>query len=132
MKIKPTLAMACLALAGGAASATDLVIATVNNGHMIEMRSHAPVRESLPDISSSGDSRKALRSRVTRDIATKGGQFDVMTIGMYETRSGQEGLAEGTQTRRQLRRRRPPAGDAQRPVGGRQTLRGAVLWRSSC
>ena len=26
-----------------------------------------------------------LRSRVTTDIATKGGQFDVMTIGMYET-----------------------------------------------
>jgi sorbitol/mannitol transport system substrate-binding protein len=27
----------------------------------------------------------ALRARVTTDIATKGGQFDVMTIGMYET-----------------------------------------------
>ena len=26
-----------------------------------------------------------LRARVTTDIATKGGQFDVMTIGMYET-----------------------------------------------
>ena len=26
-----------------------------------------------------------LRQRVTTDIATKGGQFDVMTIGMYET-----------------------------------------------
>jgi sorbitol/mannitol transport system substrate-binding protein len=26
-----------------------------------------------------------LRSRVTTDIATKGGQFDIMTIGMYET-----------------------------------------------
>ena len=38
MKIKPTLALACLALAGGAASATELVIATVNNGHMIEMQ----------------------------------------------------------------------------------------------
>ena len=26
-----------------------------------------------------------LRQRVTTDIATKGGQFDIMTIGMYET-----------------------------------------------
>jgi len=26
-----------------------------------------------------------LRQRVTQDISTKGGQFDVMTIGMYET-----------------------------------------------
>ena len=25
-----------------------------------------------------------LRQRVTTDIATKGGQFDVMTIGTYE------------------------------------------------
>lgn len=25
-----------------------------------------------------------LRQRVTTDIATKGGQFDIMTIGMYE------------------------------------------------
>ena len=25
-----------------------------------------------------------LRQRVTTDISTKGGQFDVMTIGMYE------------------------------------------------
>ena len=26
-----------------------------------------------------------LRQRVTQDIATGGGQFDIMTIGMYET-----------------------------------------------
>ncbi|MDV6329052.1 extracellular solute-binding protein, partial [Idiomarina sp. Sol25] len=26
-----------------------------------------------------------LRQRVTTDITTKGGQFDIMTIGMYET-----------------------------------------------
>ena len=26
-----------------------------------------------------------LRERVTTDISTKGGQFDIMTIGMYET-----------------------------------------------
>ena len=26
-----------------------------------------------------------LRQRVTTDITTNGGQFDIMTIGMYET-----------------------------------------------
>ena len=26
-----------------------------------------------------------LRQRVTTDISTKGGQFDIITIGMYET-----------------------------------------------
>ena len=35
-----------------------------------------------------------LRQKVTTDIATKGGQFDVLTIGTYEVADlGQEGLA---------------------------------------
>ena len=52
MKIKATLAIACgLALAGGSAAATDLVIATVNNGHMIEMQKLTPFFEKAnPDI----------------------------------------------------------------------------------
>ena len=89
MMIKPTLAFAsCLALASGAASATDLVIATVNNGHMIEMQKLTPQFEkAFPDIKLKWVTLEegTLRSRVTTDIATKGGQFDVMTIGMYET-----------------------------------------------
>ena len=37
-----------------------------------------------------------LRQRVTTDIATKGGQFDVMTIGMHETPiSGKKGCLVG-------------------------------------
>ena len=89
MKIKATLAVACsLALAGAAASATDLVIATVNNGHMIEMQKLTPQFEKAhPDIKLKWVTLEegVLRQRVTTDIATKGGQFDVMTIGMYET-----------------------------------------------
>ena len=52
MKIKATLAIACtLALAGAAAAAADLVIATVNNGHMIEMQKLTPFFEKAnPDI----------------------------------------------------------------------------------
>jgi sorbitol/mannitol transport system substrate-binding protein len=87
MKIQAT---ACLVLAAafGPAAATDLVIATVNNGHMIEMQKLTPQFEKAnPDIKLKWVTLEegVLRQRVTTDIATKGGQFDVMTIGMYET-----------------------------------------------
>ncbi len=89
MKLKASLALAFgLATAAAAASATDLVIATVNNGHMIEMQKLTPHFEKAhPDIKLKWVTLEegTLRSRVTTDIATKGGQFDVMTIGMYET-----------------------------------------------
>ena len=89
MKMKLTMALACsLTLTCGTASAVDLVIATVNNGHMIEMQKLSPVFEKAnPDIKLKWVTLEegTLRSRVTSDIATKGGQFDVMTIGMYET-----------------------------------------------
>ena len=87
MKIKATLAIG-LAFAAAGASATDLVIATVNNGHMIEMQKMTPFFEkAYPDIKLKWVTLEegVLRQRVTTDIATKGGQFDVMTIGMYET-----------------------------------------------
>lgn len=67
---------------------TELVIATLNNGHMIEMQKHTKVfEEANPDIKIKWVTMEenVLRSRVTTDIATKGGQFDIMTIGMYET-----------------------------------------------
>jgi len=70
------------------ASATDLVIATVNNGHMIEMQKLTKhFEQANPDIQVKWVTLEegVLRQRVTTDIATKGGQFDVMTIGMYET-----------------------------------------------
>ncbi|WP_038211953.1 sugar ABC transporter substrate-binding protein [Xenophilus azovorans] len=77
-----------LATAGLAAqAATELVIATVNNGHMIEMQKLTPHFEKAnPDIKLKWVTLEegVLRQRVTTDIATKGGQFDVMTIGLYE------------------------------------------------
>ncbi|WP_295551462.1 sugar ABC transporter substrate-binding protein [uncultured Pseudacidovorax sp.] len=77
-----------LAAAGLAAhAATELVIATVNNGHMIEMQKLTPFFEKAnPDIKVKWVTLEegTLRQRVTTDIATKGGQFDVMTIGLYE------------------------------------------------
>lgn len=77
-----------LASAGFAHAATELVVVTVNNGHMIEMQKLTPVFEKAhPDIKLKWVTLEegTLRQRVTTDIATKGGQFDVMTIGMYET-----------------------------------------------
>jgi sorbitol/mannitol transport system substrate-binding protein len=71
-----------------ALAATDLVIATVNNGHMIEMQKLGKFFEAAnPDIKLKWVTLEegVLRQRMTTDIATKGGQFDLMTIGMYET-----------------------------------------------
>jgi sorbitol/mannitol transport system substrate-binding protein len=88
MKLKTSIALALgLACASGVFAA-ELVIATVNNGHMIEMQKLSKnFEQANPDIKLKWVTLEeaVLRQRVTTDIATKGGQFDVMTIGMYET-----------------------------------------------
>jgi sorbitol/mannitol transport system substrate-binding protein len=81
-------ALGALGFSGLAAAQTELVIASVNNGHMIEMQKLSKkFEEANPDIKLKWVilEEGVLRQRVTTDIATKGGQFDVMTIGMYET-----------------------------------------------
>ena len=90
MKFKTRIVAAALAasLTGFSHAATELVIATVNNGHMIEMAKLGKnFEQANPDIKLKWVTLEegVLRQRVTTDIATKGGQFDVMTIGMYET-----------------------------------------------
>ncbi len=89
MKLRIASALtAALMTAGMAHAATELVIATVNNGHMIEMQKlSGNFEKANPDIKLKWVTLEegVLRQRVTTDIATKGGQFDVMTIGMYET-----------------------------------------------
>ena len=88
MMLKKSLILAACLAATGAVSATELVIATVNNGHMIEMQKLGKFFEQAnPDIKLKWVTLEegVLRQRVTTYIATKGGQFDVMTIGMYET-----------------------------------------------
>ena len=68
------------------AQAETITIATVNNSDMIIMQKLSPKWEAA-----SGHKlnwvvleENVLRQRVTTDIATKGGQFDVITIGSYE------------------------------------------------
>ena len=75
------------AMAVSAAADTKLTIATVNNGDMIRMQKLTDDFTSKnPDISLVWVTleENALRQKVTTDIATKGGQFDVLTIGTYE------------------------------------------------
>ena len=86
--IKILAGSAILAVASSAAvQAGELTVATVNNGHMITMQSlTGHFEKDNPGIKVNWVTldEGTLRQRVTTDIATKGGQFDVMTIGMYE------------------------------------------------
>ena len=64
-----------------------LTIATVNNGDMIRMQGLTDeFTKANPDIAVKWVTleENVLRQKVTTDIATKGGQFDVLTIGTYE------------------------------------------------
>ena len=77
------------ALLGGTmlAQAEELTIATVNNSDMIIMQKLAPKWEAATGNKLNWVvlEENVLRQRVTTDIATKGGQFDIITIGSYET-----------------------------------------------
>ncbi len=66
---------------------TKITIATVNNGDMIRMQGlTGHFNKKYPDIQVEWVTleENVLRERVTTDISTKGGQFDIMTIGTYE------------------------------------------------
>jgi len=75
-----------LAAASGALAET-LTIATVNNGDMIRMQGLTDefTKKTGHDVEWVTLEENVLRQRVTTDITTKGGAFDIMTIGMYET-----------------------------------------------
>ena len=82
-----TLVGAAVATLGVAAVAGEITVATVNNGHMIEMQKlTGHFEKANPGVKVNWVTLEegTLRQRVTTDITTKGGQFDVMTIGMYE------------------------------------------------
>jgi sorbitol/mannitol transport system substrate-binding protein len=66
---------------------STITIATVNNGDMVVMqRLSAEFEKQHPDIHLRWVvlEENVLRQRVTTDIATKAGQFDVLTVGNYE------------------------------------------------
>ena len=74
-------------LAASAQAETTLTIATVNNPDMIVMQKYSTKFEEQTGIKLKWLvlEENVLRQRVTTDISTKGGQFDIITIGMYET-----------------------------------------------
>ena len=76
-----------LGVAAPSLAQTTLTIGTVNNGDMIRMEGlTGEFTSKNPDITVKWVTleENALRQRVTTDIATKGGQFDILTIGTYE------------------------------------------------
>ena len=87
MRVVATVAVMALSGCGSKNSPTTLTIATVNNGDMIVMKKLAPEFERQhPDIRLKWVilEENVLRQRVTTDVATGAGQFDVVTIGNYE------------------------------------------------
>jgi len=80
-------AFAAVALMSGAMAETRLTIATVNNGDMIRMQKLTDDFTRMnPDIALNWVTleENVLRQKVTTDIATKSGQYDISTIGTYE------------------------------------------------
>jgi sorbitol/mannitol transport system substrate-binding protein len=74
-------------LAGAALAQTTITVATVNNGDMIRMQGLMDdFNAKHPDITVEWVTleENVLRQNVTTDIATGGGQYDVLTIGTYE------------------------------------------------
>ena len=87
ISVKALCVATCMTVSGISLGAQTLTIATVNNSDMIRMQKLAKTFESEhPDIKLNWVvlEENVLRQRLTTDIATQGGQFDVLTIGMYE------------------------------------------------
>ena len=87
LRIAAAFTLAMLAGSTLARAETTLTIATEDNGDMIRMQALSQAFEAdNPDIKLDWLvlDENELRQRVTTDIATKGGQFDIVTIGTYE------------------------------------------------
>ncbi|WP_347309900.1 ABC transporter substrate-binding protein [Defluviimonas sp. SAOS-178_SWC] len=85
--MRALLGATALCMATGMAQAETLTIATVNNGDMIRMQGLMDdFTAKHPDIDVEWVTleENVLRQNVTTDIATGGGQYDVLTIGTYE------------------------------------------------
>ena len=80
-------AIALSACASDSGSPTTLTIATVNNDDMVRLKSlGAEFEASHPGIKLKWVmlEENILRQKVTTDVAIRGGQYDVVTIGAYE------------------------------------------------
>ena len=81
---------ACAPLSqSSSSSTTTLTVATVNNSQMVQMeqltkqvfeKDHPTIKVNFVTLPEND-----LRSKVTQDVATNAGKFDIATIGSYET-----------------------------------------------
>lgn len=85
---KFALLLAALLISGMVMAQTVLTIASVNNPDMVTMQELSRVfEEANPDIQLEWLflDEGTLRSRLTTDVATGSGAFDLVTVGAYET-----------------------------------------------
>jgi sorbitol/mannitol transport system substrate-binding protein len=85
--LRRTVLASALALSSLGAQAATITIAALNNPDIIELKKLSPDFEAKnPDIKLNWVilEENVLRQRVTTDIATNSGKFDVMMIGTYE------------------------------------------------
>lgn len=85
--LKRSLAVAGSLMIALPAMAETITIGTVSNGDMLRMQKLSSAFEAAhPDIQLEWQvlDEGTLRQNITRDIAASGGQYDVITIGMYE------------------------------------------------
>ena len=87
IRVSSLLGACAVAALSTSAVAESLTIATVNNGDMIRMQGLTDdfTEKTGHTVEWVTLEENVLRQRVTTDITTKGGAFDIMTIGMYET-----------------------------------------------
>jgi sorbitol/mannitol transport system substrate-binding protein len=90
VRSKTLFSVAVIVSLGACAAAraeTTLTIVTVNNADMVVMQKYSAAFEKATGIEVKWLllEENVLRQRVTTDLSTKGGQFDIITIGMFET-----------------------------------------------
>ena len=137
MKVLVKGLLGAVALAGFSLPAyadTTLTIATVNNGDMVRMQGLTEdFTKANPDIKLNWVTleENVLRQKVTTDIATKGGQFDVLTIGTYEVPiwAKKKWLVPLDKLGADYDVDDLLPADSRRPLARRQALRRAVLRR---
>lgn len=87
MLMKPLIAMCTTCFLSFPIIAETLTIATVNNGHMAimkELSDHFTQKNPNINVEWVTFDENILRQRVTTDVTTNSGKYDVMTIGNYE------------------------------------------------
>ena len=80
---------ACSPSQSSSSGTTTLTVATVNNSQMVQMEqlTKQVFEKQYPNIKVNFVTlpENDLRTKVTQDVATNAGKFDIATIGSYET-----------------------------------------------